>query len=248
MAAMTLDELVRQLRAAHGDGLHAVVLYGSAAMGETIPARADYNVLVIVERIGVAELRAVAATTAAWAEAKQPPPLTLTRREWLASADVFPMEYADVLAHHRVLHGALPMAGVVVDPLNLRRELEHQVLGKLLQLRAAILTAGNQRPRQLALLEQSLGTMMVLFRGLARLHGAPPAAQREALAEWAGRTAGFDAAPFVRVVRHVRGETTLPADAAEGVLAGYLDALERFVAHVDAWTPTAADTGAPHAG
>jgi hypothetical protein len=237
MATMTLDDLVRQLRAAYGAGLRAVVLYGSAAMAEQVPARADYNVLVIVDAIGLAELRAVAATVAAWSEARQSPPLTLTTREWLASADVFPMEYADVLAHHKVLHGALPTDGVHVNPLDLRRELEHQVLGKLLQLRAAILAAGNAAPRQLALLEQSLSTMMVLFRGVARLHGESPSPQREALARWTGEAAGFDAEPFVRVVRHVRGEARLAPADAEALLARYLPALEQLVGHLDAWRP-----------
>jgi hypothetical protein len=179
----------------------------------------------------------VAATAAAWAEAKQPPPLTLTTREWLASADVFPMEYADVLATHRVLFGTLPTEGVRVNPLDLRRELEHQVMGKLLQLRAAILAAGNAAPRQLALLEQSLSTMMVLFRGVARLHGEQPSAERDALARWTGEAAGFDAEPFVRVVRHVRGEARMAPADAEAVLARYLAALERLVAHLDAWQP-----------
>jgi len=108
------------------------------------------------------------------------------------------------------------------------------VLGKLLQLRAGVLAAGNDGKRQLALLEASRGTMLVLFRAVARLHGERPAADAEGLARWAGRQAGFDAAPFVRVVRHAAGaERLAPGDAA-GVLAGELEALERLVAHVDA--------------
>jgi predicted nucleotidyltransferase len=238
MAAMTLDELVAQLRAAYGDGLRAVVLYGSAARAEGSPrsGRAQ-DVLVVVDRLGIDELRRVAPTARAWQEAGHPAPLTLTMREWRSSADVFPMEYADVLDAHRVLHGALPTDGVAVNPADLRRQVEHQVLGKLLQLRAGVLAAGNDGKRQLALLEASRGTMLVLFRALARVHGQRPAGEPEALATWAGTTAGFDAGPFVRVVRHAAGTARLiPADAA-GVLAGELDGLERLVAHVDALNP-----------
>ena len=79
MASMTLDDLVTQLRAAYGPALRAVVLYGSAAGAEAAAARrSSYNVLVIVETLGVAELRAVAATARAWGDAGHPPPLTLT--------------------------------------------------------------------------------------------------------------------------------------------------------------------------
>ena len=43
MAKMTLDDLVSQLRAVFGGELRSVVLYGSAAAGEHIPKRSDYN-------------------------------------------------------------------------------------------------------------------------------------------------------------------------------------------------------------
>jgi hypothetical protein len=118
------------------------------------------------------------------------------------------------------------------------------VLGKLLQLRSGVLAAGNDARRQLALVEASRGTMFVLFRALARLHGQRPAADPIALARWAGGTANFDAAPFVRVAEHAAGTARLaPADAA-AVLAGELGALERLVAHVDALAGTAPGGGA----
>jgi hypothetical protein len=231
---------VGQLTKAYGPALRAVVLYGStvdAPEASRAPqAGARHDLLVIVDRLGMGELRAVAATARAWAEAGHPPPLTLTTEEWMGSADVFPMEYADVLSRHRVLHGALPIEGIRVEPADLRRELEHQVLGKLLQLRTAILGAGGDGGRQTKLLEASLGTMLVLFRSLARLHGASPPHDREGLARWAGATAGFDAAPFVRVTQHVRG-APLAAGEPERVLAGYLEGLGRLVRHVNTHDP-----------
>jgi hypothetical protein len=236
MASMTLDDLVTQLRAAYGAALRAVVLYGSAAGAEVRPGKPSYNVLVVVDTLGLAQLRAVAATTRAWGEAGHPPPLTLTVAEWLSSADVFPMEYADVLAQHRVLHGALPLEGVQVSPADLRVEVEQQTLGKLLQLRQGILATGGLPKRQLALLEESLSTLMVVFRGVLRLHGDTPPSDYEALARQVAAAAGFDAAPFVRVVRHRRGTEPLAADAAEAILAGYLEALGALVAYVDRFT------------
>jgi hypothetical protein len=233
MAAMTLDELVAQLRAAYGSALHAVVLYGSAAGQEHRAGRSDYNVLVIVDTIGIAQLRAVAATARAWGEAGHPPPLTLTLAEWLSSSDVFPMEYADVLAQHRMLHGALPLEGISVSPADLRTQVEQQALGKLLQLRQGILATGGAAKRQLELLEASLSTLMVVFRGVVRMRGGTPSTDYESLATDVAAAAGFDATPFVRVVRHVRGTESLKPDAAEAILAAYLDALGALVAYVD---------------
>ena len=55
---MTLDELVAQLQKVYGAQLRAVVLYGSAAAGEHIPKRSDYNVLVIVDELTMQHMRA----------------------------------------------------------------------------------------------------------------------------------------------------------------------------------------------
>jgi hypothetical protein len=112
-------------------------------------------------------------------------------------------------------------------------EVEQQVLGKLLQLRAAVMRTGWDAKRQLALLEASFGTLMAVFRGVLRLHGEQPPAAAEALVTDVAARAGFDAAPFVRVARHVRGGERLAPDGAAAVLSGYLTAMERLVAHVD---------------
>ncbi len=251
MATMTLDQVTTQLQGAYGAALRAVVLYGSAARAPTTVApRGGYDLLVVVDDLGMEELRRVAPTTRAWTEAGNPPPLTLTMLEWRGSSDVFPMEYADVLASHRVLAGTLPLDGISVDAADLRRQLEQQTLGALLQLRGAILSSGNDAKRLLALLEASRSTMLVLFRTLARLHGAAAPSDPTALAEWAGQAAGFDAAPFARVVAHAatgdgtaRRVALAPGDAPT-VLAGYLVGLERLVGHVNAFGAGGAPLGA----
>jgi hypothetical protein len=237
MATMTLDELVVQLRAAYGDHLVAVVLYGSAAAGEHIPKLSDYNVLLLLDAIDGARLAAASSVANAWRDAGNPPPMTMTVREWRNSADVFPMEYADILDRHKVLYGTPPFDGIVVSPENLRLQLEQQVMGKLLQLRQGVLLAGTNGKRQAELIEASLSTMMVLFRATLRLHGERPGDDNVALAERVGALTGLDPAPYVRAARHLRREQTLAAGDAVGVSASYLAGIERLRDHLDGFTP-----------
>ena len=233
MATMTLDELVSQLNKAYGAELRAVVLYGSAASGEHIPKRSDYNVLVIADGLDAARLRGAAAVARAWADGGNPPPLTLTSAEWKSSSDIFPMEYADILERHRMLHGAPPFDGISVSKGDLRLQVEREAMGKLLHFRQGVLAAGNDNKRQLALLEASLSAIMVVFRGVARLAGVVASPDNVTLSQVIAGRAGFDAAPFVRVVQHVRGDAVLAARDAEQVIAGYLDALEQLVAFIE---------------
>jgi predicted nucleotidyltransferase len=238
MATMTLDELVTQLRAAYRERLASVVLYGSAAGGDHIPNRSDYNVLVLLESIDSAQLdsaSAVAATAVAraWREAGNPPPMTMSVEEWRRSADIFPMEYADILERNRVLHGAPPFEGISVAPSDLRLQLEQQVMGKLLQLRQGALLAGTDGKRQTELIAASLSTMRVLFRAVLRLHGERPPGDNIATATRVGALGGFDPTPFVRAARHVRGEARLATTESGQVLGGYIAGIEHLSRHLD---------------
>src|SRR6478672_11031650 len=214
MATMTLDDLVTQLRAAYGTHLSAVVLYGSAATAEHLGKQSDHDVLVLLDQFEPAMIAAASAVARAWRDAGNPPPMTMTVDEWNRSSDVFPMEYTDILERHRVLHGTAPFADVSVSPANLRLQLEQQVLGKLLHLRQGALLAGTDGKRQLELIAASLGTIMVLFRAVLRLHREQPAPNNVALSERVSALAGFDAAPFVRAARHVRREEKLSTNDA----------------------------------
>ena len=230
---MTLDELVSQLQKVYGTKLRSVVLYGSAAAGEHIPKRSDYNVLVIVDELTMDHMRVGAAVARAWGEDGNPPPLTLTSSEWRSSADIFPMEYADILERHRVLHGAPPFDDIAVDRQDLRLQLEHEAMGKLLKLRQGVFAAGGDGKAQTELLAASLSTIMVIFRAVERLHGAVPPTDYERLSRDVAGRARFDADPFVRVVRHVRGTEKIGSAEVSAVLAGYLDGMDRLVSYLD---------------
>lgn len=234
--AMTLEELVSQLKDAYGETLSSVVLYGSAVAGEHIARKSDYNILVILESVPLDRLAAVGAVLRAWGNDGNPPPMTFTDAEWRSSADVFPMEYADILERHRVLFGADPCDGITVARNDLRLQVEQQALGKLLHLRRGAMAAGVDEKAQVALLEASLSTLMVVFRGVARLQGEAPPQDYAELSRNVGARAGFDATPFERVVRHVRGIAKLERGDAGRLLAAYLAAMERLVRYLDRFT------------
>lgn len=234
--AMTLDELVKQLRAAYGAQLASVVLYGSAATSEHIPKKSDYNVLVLLDRIDMGALAAASAVARAWRDAGNPPPLTMTTGEWRRSSDVFPMEYADILERHRILHGSAPFDGIVVSGENLRLQLEQQVMGKLLQLRQGALLAGTDGKKQAELLAASVSTIMVLFRAVIRLHDETLPGDNAAVATRVAALARFEAAPFTRALRHQRGDEKISSDAASTVLGQYLTGIEQLDAYLDTFT------------
>jgi hypothetical protein len=228
------DDLVAQLQRVYGGGLAAVILYGSAAGGEHIAGRSDYNVLVLVDAVTVDKLRATAAALMGWKKAGHSAPQIMTVGEWRSSADAFPMEYADILERHKILYGTAPFEGIAVVPRDLRVQVEHQARGKLLQLRQRVLGLGTSADAEtVELLAGVSSTMMVVFRGVERLHGTMPSPDNETLTRAVAALAGFDPDPFVRVIRHVRGTERIAPTQAASILDGYTAGLERVVGHVD---------------
>lgn len=234
MAKMTLEEMVQQLKAAHGDALEAVVLYGSAARHQGVPTGA-LDVLVVVRALAEGALRAAGAATRAWMEAANPAPLTLTSSEWRSSADIFAIEYADILAAHRVLHGTLATDGIVVARNDLRLQLERETMGKLLQLRREMQARYGDAKAQRALLEGVRAGIFALFRAALRLSDGVTSshADSEAVARDVAAAAGLDAAPFLALVAHKLGTRKITDSDAPVVLRGCHDGLEALAQWLD---------------
>ena len=228
-----VQELLASLRATFGAGLVCVARFGSTVAGEAHPGRSDTNLLVVVDALPLEHLHAKAGAVKRWVDAGYSAPLFLTDEEWRTSADVFAMEYADVLHRHEVLLGRLPLEGIRVDWRDLRLGVEREAMGKLLQLRRAILAVGDTPQAQQRLLAGGLSTLMVIFRGAVRVAGREPPQDYLSLAKQLGDVAGFDPVPVQRLVQHVRGAQRLPDGETAGVLSGILAAMERLVAWLD---------------
>jgi hypothetical protein len=109
-------------------------------------------------------------------------------------------------------------------------------LGKLLHLRRGAMAAGDDAKEQIALLEASLSALMVVFRGVVRLAGDVPSQDYVALSTDVAQRASFDAAPFHRVIQHMRSTAKIPRNDASKVLAGYMAGMEALVAWLDRYS------------
>lgn len=230
---VAIGELVTELESLYGSALHAIVQFGSAVAGEVLPGQSDTNLLIIVDAVPLSSLLAQSVGIRKWSAAGNPAPLLLTLDEWRSSADIFAMEYADILHRHVVLSGAAPFEGVTVAAADLRLHVEREAMGKLLQLRRAIMSVGNDTSLQLKLLTSGLSTLMVLFRGVVRVAGASPPKDYLKLSQHVAELAAFDARPFEQLVHHARRDVQITAGEVSPVLTGVLTAMGRLVAYLN---------------
>ncbi len=228
-----LNEFVGRLKAAAGENLESVILYGSAASGEFHREFSDVNLLCVLRDLSAPALQAFFPAVSWWIGKNHPAPLIFTQEELKRSADVFAIEFLDIQHHHRVLHGEDVFAGLQV-PLGLHRvQLEHELRTKLLLLRQHYLVAAGDRKRVLALMLDSVSSFITLFKhALIALGEKPARSRREIVARLAQRT-GLNAGIFSELLDIREGKQKQDALDVQSAFPPYLLALEQVVRVVD---------------
>jgi predicted nucleotidyltransferase len=228
-----LSEFVAKLRAAAGDNLVSVVLYGSAADGEFHAEYSDVNLLCIVRDTSFIALNKIAPAVDWWRKKKHHPPLVLTAKELKDTADVFSIEFADIKQRHRVLFGEDPFQDFAV-PMHLHRhQLEYELREKLFLLRQHVLVAGTNEKTLWEVMLNSLSSFTTLFRHvLIELGEQGPKHSLEATQELATKL-NFDPSAFVELMDVRAGKSDRGRLRARDVTAKYLLAIETVASAVD---------------
>ncbi|MSR07143.1 MAG: hypothetical protein EXR93_08780 [Gemmatimonadetes bacterium] len=210
-----------------------MTLYGSAARDQHRKGKSDINLLILLKDAGSGTIARAAEAMAKWVKSGEPAPLLFSEAEWKASTDVFPLEIEDMREAHKVIRGSSPFTGITTQRGDLRRQLEHEVRGKLLHLRteyAALATDGKALG---ALLENSLGTFLVLFRATLRLarDAAPP--EPEAVIRATSVAAGLDASAFDWPLARRTGKKVPELHSFDPTASRYVDQIEKLALFVN---------------
>ena len=135
-----------------------------------------------------------------------------------------------------MLHGEDPLRALEVNPVELRLQAEHELRGKLLQLREGLLLAGTDGAQVGRLLLTALPSFTTYARTALRLAGQPvPKATPDALAA-AATLMDADAAPLQRAWEARLQRRPLAASLDDPLVTGYYRFAERIADFVDTLT------------
>jgi hypothetical protein len=230
---LTVEQFAAEVARVLGTRLVCLLLYGSAARGTHVPKRSDVNTLLICDAVDEALFAALTPLMRDWRRAGHPAPLIFTEREWRESTDAFPIEYEDMRQDHRVLAGRDPWPGISVARAHIRRQLEHELMGKLLHLRQAY-AALRGEPKQLAqAVVGSAGGFFTMLRAVLRLAGRPAPASPAELVRSAGALIGFPADELAPLVQHALGGPIPRLGKGDPLGAAYLGVVARTAEYVN---------------
>src|SRR4029450_5655619 len=232
-----LHRLIDDLRATHGENLASVVLYGSAAAGDHIELRSDYNLLIALHRITPDDLRLAQAPMREWQRLGHPLPVYFTVEELSDAGDVFPIEYHQMAKARIVLYGKDPFEFVELSDTNLRHQTEYELRSKLIQLRRLYIPASVSLEKLCDLMSDSLASFAALFRAVLLLHGQEAPVAKPDCVRATVKLLKLDPTPFERIFEF-RASDNLPGSEAETneIFGAYLLQIEEVVEAVDELT------------
>lgn len=229
-----LSHLIDDLRATHGDNLASVVLYGSAAAGDHVELRSDYNLLIALQRITPEDLRLAQAPMREWQRLGHPLPVYFTLGELNDAADVFPIEFRQMEKARVVLYGKDPFEFLELSDENLRHQTEYELRSKLLQLRRLYIPASVSVEKLTALMSDSLSSFAALFRAVLMLSGEEPPVAKPDCVRATVRKLKLDGTPFERIFElRAGGELQLTDAEANDIFTAYMAQIERVIEVVD---------------
>jgi hypothetical protein len=228
-----VDALARDLDQLFGPRLRSLVAYpGHQADGSV-------HSCALIDELGFRDLVACLPYTGSWHHRGAAVPLLLTADELRRTIDVFPLEYASIVADYTVVRGSDPFAGVAIDSEDIRRACEAQAKSHLIHLREAFLESHAETTRIARLISASAAPLRALLTHIARLPDArgpmdSTSLSDASLAAMAETRMGVPAAVIRDVLASSANGHSSVTDPSH-LLAGYIDAAKRIWEYVDRW-------------
>jgi hypothetical protein len=208
-------------------------VFGSRLL--SLIAYADGRRMVVVASLTPDDLAALVPLAGRWRAAGIGAPLLMTRRELERTLDIFPIEYAQIVATRELVAGVDPFAGLTIGSAHLRRACERQVKSHLI-LREGFLESGGRPTALTELVTTSAPALRALLHAVSWLtdktgEPRPKLDDDESLARFAESELGLRGA----IVRDVLGSDRGRPIEAQTLLPAYLTETERLWSLVDDW-------------
>jgi len=229
-----IDQLARDLQGVFGSRLESLVAYpGNQGDGST-------HSCALVSALGFRDLTSCLPFTESWHHKGIAVPLLLATDELQRTIDVFPLEYATILADYAVIYGVDPFRGMSIPVEDVRRAVEGMAKSHLIHLREGFLESHGETTRIARLIAASAAPLRALLVHVARLPEAGNAAldthlpSDESLAKLAESRMGVPPAVIKTVLASsLNGHSTI-TDPSH-FLGSYIDASHKIWQYVDRW-------------
>jgi predicted nucleotidyltransferase len=144
--AVIENTFLEMLKTIFGKNLVMASIYGSSVSGNFVEGVSDVNILILLDKPDAGQLETFGRDVYRTMRRYKITPLILSKTEFMNSADVFPMEYLDIMDRKKILFGEDITEQLSLSLKNLRHQLEDRLRGAVASLRQAVVASrGKER-------------------------------------------------------------------------------------------------------
>jgi len=229
-----LVSFVESARAAFGDELKSVVLFGSGAEGKLRPS-SDVNVLVLLAAFDRSKADRLREELRRAYAAIRLTAMFLLETELSAAIDAFAVKFGDITRRHRILHGVDPFVEITIPRAAAIARLKQTTLNLTLRMRE-IYIARSLREEQIALaIADFAGPLRASAATLLEIKGGTVVSPKEALEKIAANLLpGGASAELMGRITEARTELALAPGMAGATFFAMIDLAHRLWAEAKA--------------
>ncbi|MCL7957977.1 MAG: hypothetical protein M8860_01545 [marine benthic group bacterium] len=232
-ALVAKSEVVDGLAAEFGERLRSVVLYGSVPRQESILGVSDVNLLVLLDRVTLDDLRRLSSIARRCVDLGRAAPMLFGWDEFRQSTDAFAIEMADLQDGREIVYGQDPVVDLVVPREALRHQLEHEIRARHAQLREGLMLAAPIPAAVGELLEHGLPAFVCYLRSILRLAGREVPSTSEDVIRAAANLVDARPDAFLDVWGARRAGFVPEIDIEDPLVEAYIELVERSIVWVD---------------
>jgi predicted nucleotidyltransferase len=230
----TLEDFIAAAIGVSGTNLKSVVLFGSAAEGQLRPT-SDVNLVLTFGAVHLAELERLRVHLSFAHAVIKLEVMFLEQAEIDMAAEAFAVKFTDILARHRVLHGADVFAGLRITRQATLNRLRQVLLNLTLRFRERYALIGMGEEQVNVLIAELSGPLRASAAAILALEGAAASSPKEALRILAQRLSGTDMTDLLANISDARQERALEPAVADATIGGLLDLLRAMYLHISRW-------------
>jgi len=221
-------EITDDFRKTFGDDLLSIILYGSGASGDYVPGKSDLNFLMILSEEGIDDLGRAITTVTRWRKRRVAIPLFMTKSYITSSLDSYPLEFLNIKRNHVLVFGEDVLGELSIDSSYLRLQVERELKGKLLLLRAGFLETKGRIKQIQHLIGVSLTAFISIFNALLYLKDIEiPQGKREVI-RVVGKAFPIDPDVFLKCADIREGVGSFSSSDIQAIFRAYLGEVKKL--------------------
>lgn len=195
-----MEKFIEELKNIFGQRLLSVFVYGAKVYGQ--PNEKDINLMVITDTLSGADIQKCSKSVKNWMKSGNPLPIFMEKAEWLASSDVYAMEYLDIKENNNIIYGEDLIKNIKVKKEDLRFQCEHEAKNLLMRFRGHYFA--NSKIKDVLI--PATKSLIAILKGILRYKNISPSAEKSEVINQVAKLYNADTEFFKKLLCHKEGK------------------------------------------